>query len=148
MVINESEDRGPIRPAGVSHLMHSVNGIGFGVLQPMCDTGSREMHGDDMEEDIPPFGPIDLESLDRYLVSDHAPNNSMGLSDLDGFLTGIAIGPELIPPSEWLPVIWGDEEPEFVSEAELRSVLGTSMGRYIEITTCFGSDPSECEPIF
>ena len=39
----------------------------------------------------------------------------MGLSDLDGFLTGIAIGPELILPSEWLPVIWGGDSPKFKS---------------------------------
>jgi uncharacterized protein len=33
-------------------------------------------------------------------MSDHAPDNCMGLSDLDGFLTGIVVGPELILPSE------------------------------------------------
>ena len=41
-----------------------------------------------------------LSVIGRYLLSDHAPDNSMGLSDLDGYLTGIAIGPELIMPSE------------------------------------------------
>ena len=55
----------------------------------------------------------DLEELARYLDSDQSPDDCMGLSDLDGFLTGIVVGPELIMPSEWLPVIWGDEEPEF-----------------------------------
>ena len=55
--------------------------------------------------------PIDLDALDDYLMSDHAADDSMGLSGLDGFLTGIAVGPELILPGEWLPVIWGSEEP-------------------------------------
>ena len=32
-----------------------------------------------------PTGPIDLDALDDYLMSDHAPDDSMGLSDLDGF---------------------------------------------------------------
>ena len=72
----------------------------------------------------------------------------MGLSDLDGFLTGIVIGPELILPSEWLPVIWGSGEPEFQSETEMRTVLGTIMGRYNEIVACLASDPDEFEPIF
>ena len=62
---------------------------------------------ENMEDDIPP---IDLEALDRYLCSDRAPDNCMGLSALDGFLTGIVVGPEPVPPSEWLPVIWDDEE--------------------------------------
>ena len=66
-----------------------------------------------MDENIPLSGPIDLDALDDYLMSDHAPDNGMGLSDLDGFLTGIVVGPELILPSEWLPVIWGGDEPEF-----------------------------------
>jgi uncharacterized protein len=65
-----------------------------------------------MEQHIPLSGPIDLDALDDYLLCDHAPGDSMGLSDLDGFLTGIVVGPELILPSEWLPVIWGGEEPE------------------------------------
>ena len=77
-----------------------------------------------MADEIPPDGPIDLDALDDYLMSDLAPDESMGLSDLDGFLTGIVVGPELISPSEWLPVIWGGEEPEFQTDAEKRGILG------------------------
>jgi yecA family protein len=89
-----------------------------------------------MEYNLPLDGSIDLDALDDYLMSDHAPDDSMGLSDLDGFLTGIVVGPELIPPSEWLPVIWGGEEPVFQTEDEMRTVLGTIMGRYNEIVGC------------
>jgi uncharacterized protein len=39
-----------------------------------------------------------LEELARYLVSDLSPDDCFGLSDLDGFLTGIVVGPELITP--------------------------------------------------
>jgi hypothetical protein len=49
-----------------------------------------------MENNVPQNGPIDLDALDDYLMSDLAPDESMGLSDLDGFLTGIVIGPEYI----------------------------------------------------
>jgi uncharacterized protein len=98
-----------------------------------------------MEDDIPP---IDLEALDRYLDSELSPDDCMGLSELDGFLTAIVIGPQLIPPSEWLPVIWGDEEPAFESEDEMRTIIGTIMGRYNEIATCFDSNPDEFKPIF
>src|ERR1019366_4869906 len=98
-----------------------------------------------MEEQITP---IDLEALAQYLNSDHAPDDCMGLSYLDGFLTGIIIGPETIPQSEWAPVIWGGKAPEFESESETWTVLGTIMGRYHEIATCFHSDPDKFEPIF
>ena len=101
-----------------------------------------------MEYNLPLNSPIDLDALDDYLMSDHAPDDSMGLSDLDGFLTGVVVGPELIPPSEWLPVVWGGAEPEFETQEEMRTVLGTIMGRYNEIAACFNSDPDEFDPIF
>ena len=43
---------------------------------------------------------VDMEMLDQFLMSDRSPDDGMMLCDLDGFLTGIAIGPELIMPSE------------------------------------------------
>jgi uncharacterized protein len=91
---------------------------------------------------------IDLEALDRYLMSDRSPDDCMMLSDLDGFLTGVVISPELIPPSEWLPVIWGGEEPEFESMNQMQTIIGTIMAHYDEIATCFLTDPDEFVPIF
>ena len=72
-----------------------------------------------MEYNLPLNSPIDLDALDDYL-SERAPDDSMGLSDLDGFLTGVIVGPEPILPSDWLPVIWGGGEPEFETEEEMR----------------------------
>ena len=90
---------------------------------------------------------MSLEELDEYLMSDAAPEDSMMLSDLDGFLTAIAIGPELIMPSEWLPVIWGGDGPEFTSEAEANRVLSAIMGRYNEILDILANEPEAYEPI-
>ena len=100
-----------------------------------------------MEYNLPLNGSIDLDALDDYLMSDHAPDDGMGLSDIDGFLTGVVVGPELILPGEWLPVIWGGEEPEFQTEDEMRTIRGMIMGRYNEIAACFNTDPDEFEPI-
>lgn len=72
----------------------------------------------------------DLERLDKFLMSDRSPPGSMMLSELDGFLTGIAIGPELVRPSEWLPLIWGGNEPEFADLDEANAILGSLMLRY------------------
>src|SRR5215211_4733455 len=72
----------------------------------------------------------DLDLLDAYLLSDQSPSECMMLSDLDGFLTGIAIGPELVMPSEWLPYVWGGEEPVFDDPAQASAILGAIMGRY------------------
>lgn len=73
--------------------------------------------------EIPAAG-VGFEALDAFLSSEDAPPESMQLSDLDGFLTGIAIGPELVMPSEWLPVVWGGEEPVFADGDQAQAVLG------------------------
>ena len=101
-----------------------------------------------MARNAQPKPPVDLAILDAYLMSDNAPENSMGLSDLDGFLTGLAVGPELIMPSEWLPVIWGGEEPQFNSLDEANTILGTIMARYNEIIACLDTDPDSFDPVF
>jgi uncharacterized protein len=93
-----------------------------------------------------PVDRVDLEALDDFLMSDRAPSESMMLSDLDGFLTGIAVGPELILPSEWLPLIWGGEAPEFSNEAEAKTILGAIMGRYNEILRQV--EDEALEPVF
>lgn len=101
-----------------------------------------------MANNVPPTEPVDLDALDAYLNSEQAPPECMGLSDLDGFLTAIAIGPELIKPSEWLPVVWGDEEPEFATVEEAQAILSLIMARYNEILQELTTDPETFEPIF
>ena len=101
-----------------------------------------------MKEQAPLAVPIDLDALDDYLMSDHSPGDCMGLSEVDGFLTGIVVGPELILPSEWLQVIWGGEEPEFRTDEEMHAVLGAIMGRYNEIIAYLADDPDDVDPIF
>jgi uncharacterized protein len=91
---------------------------------------------------------IDLGELARYLDSDLSPDDCMGLSDLDGFLTGIIIRPDPVMPSEWLPDIWGHDEPEFESGAQAEAIISLIMGRYNEIVTGLNSDPEKFEPIF
>ena len=49
-----------------------------------------------VERDHRPSDP-DLKALDEYLISDDSPENCMQLSDLDGFLTAIVVGPETHP---------------------------------------------------
>ena len=93
-----------------------------------------------------PIDRVDLEALDRFLASDRSPPESMMLSDLDGFLTGIAVGPELVLPSEWLPQIFGGEAPEFTDEAEAKAILGAVMGRYNEILRQVADN--ELDPVF
>lgn len=76
---------------------------------------------------------MDLDQLDAYLNSDRSPPESLMLSCLDGFLAGIAVGPELVMPSEWLPVVWGDPEPAFADGEDAQAAIGGIFSRYNEI---------------
>ncbi len=96
---------------------------------------------------LPP-GPDDLTALDAFLLSDDSPDECMMISDLDGFLTGVIVGPDMILPSEWLPAIWGGEEPAFADINQAQSILGTIMGRYNQIASGLDTDPMQFEPLF
>ena len=91
---------------------------------------------------------FDLKKLGQFLMSDRAPEDCMQLSDLDGFLTAIAVGPELSMPSEWLPVIWGEGEPVFENTEDAQSVIGAIMGRYNEILRLIQDEPDAHGPLF
>ena len=55
----------------------------------------------------------------------------MLLSEFDGFCAGLIVCPEMIPPSEWLPLVWGPNgAPEFESDDALRQALDFVMGHY------------------
>ncbi len=88
-----------------------------------------------------------IDELDEFLMSDQTPDDCMQLSDLDGFLTGIAIGPELIKPSEWMLMIWQGGEPEFKDAEQFERVMGIIMARYNEIIHQLDDEPGAFEPI-
>lgn len=90
---------------------------------------------------------IEFGELDEFLMSDRAPEDCMQLSDLDGFLTGIAVSPDMILPSEWLPVIWGGGEPEFDGAGEAQRIFGLILLRYNAILTALATRPDRYRPI-
>ena len=74
-----------------------------------------------------------LQTLDRFLGRADQSDDAMVLSEFDGFIAGVAVCPELLMPSEWLPVIWGEDGPVFDSERKAQGVLGAVMGHYNDV---------------
>lgn len=93
-------------------------------------------------ENLGAFAPVQA-----FLAAGHASPAAMSLSEIDGFLAGVAIGPAPITFDEWLPEIWGNQEPAFREPAEMRAVLAALMNRYREIPFCLRRDAPEFVPI-
>ncbi len=94
----------------------------------------------------------ELIELDDFLADEPIEETSMDVSMLDGFLTGIAIGPKLVAPSKWLPWVWdmedGEAEADFMDDAQARRIMFLILRHYNNVTHCFTIDPTSFEPIF
>ena len=73
----------------------------------------------------------------------------MDVAMLDGFLTALAVGPALVPPSEWLPRVWGvqDEEPDFESLDQAERILGLLMRLYNQNFRTLTEAPESFAPL-
>jgi len=74
-----------------------------------------------------------LRQLDEFLLSDAVTDDCMMLSELDGFLAGVIVCPDLIMPSEWMPMVWGEDGPVFDSMEQAQSINDAIMGLYNDI---------------
>ena len=104
-----------------------------------------------------PLSDDELNELSDFLLDrvdeerDADPQFDAGIIDLsefDGFLTAIVSGPNAIPPSVWLPVVWGDEEPVWKTPAEFESIFGLVVRHMNSIASFLAEDRDNFEPIF
>ncbi|MEW6692705.1 MAG: YecA family protein [Pseudomonadota bacterium] len=93
-----------------------------------------------------PITDAELEELESFLLSDQVPEESMTLSELDGFLTALAVGPEVVSPGEWLPVVWQGEGPVFETPKDVERVLGLILALNARIVEDIQKD--ELSPMF
>jgi uncharacterized protein len=92
--------------------------------------------------------PSRLRRLDDALA-DLPLDEPMLLTELDGFLTGILLCPDLIMPAEWLRNVWGADDsdvPPFDEPADVRWFADAVLARYNEIARDLGR--GKPQPIF
>lgn len=81
---------------------------------------------------LPLFSEADLDRLEEFLDSEIFKDEAMQLDELQAMLCAVVSGPELIPPSIWLPAALG-EAPDYASENQANEVLTLVMGFYNDI---------------
>lgn len=65
-----------------------------------------------------------------FLTSPAAPKGAMPPMELDGYLTGVIVSPDLILPGQWLDGIWGEDEPTFDHLDQVQTVTAAVMDHY------------------
>jgi yecA family protein len=66
------------------------------------------------------------ESIFKQLLSlSSSPETTLSYDELRGFIYGIAITPDVIPPDEWLPVVFGEETLDIDNEEQMYELAGT-----------------------
>ena len=91
-----------------------------------------------------------LKQLDEELLA--LGEETMLLEELDGFIAGLLVCPELIKPGEWLPIIWnrdgGDQQPAFNNREHVNRVLGLVMEHYNDVARTLMERPGRYAPLF
>ena len=107
--------------------------------------------GDKYNLMIGPLSQEELHELDQFLL-DQDNDEGMTLDMLDGFLHAIAIGPETLMPSQWLPRIWGREDGGLLPDArdmgQMERVLSLVMRHFNSIVFGFGQRTPFVEPLW
>ncbi|MFV1985582.1 MAG: UPF0149 family protein [Thiohalomonadales bacterium] len=61
--------------------------------------------------------------LTPFLASPQRPEGTLTFYEVQGFLFTIACSPELVKPSEWLPLIFNEHEADYANDEEALSVM-------------------------
>jgi uncharacterized protein len=91
-----------------------------------------------------------------FLTSPAAPKSAMSPMELDGYLTGIVVSPDLLLPSRWLDRIWGENEPTFDGLDQMQAVIAAVMDHYNAIIAALDAGfkqiearkPADYRPLF
>jgi uncharacterized protein len=98
-----------------------------------------------------PLSDQELDDLEEFLL-DLETEEGMTLDMLDGFLHALAIGPETVLPSHWLPKVWGQEDGAILPPAhdmdEVNHVLGLVMRHFNSIVFGFEQSPPTLVPMW
>jgi uncharacterized protein len=103
-----------------------------------------------------PLNEEETDLLDRFLLdrfdedadTEDKDEGLLGISDLDGFFTALVSGPVVIPPSRWLPVVWGDFEPTWENTKHFEEIFSLLVRHMNGIAATLMEEPEAFEPIF
>ncbi|MEY4641679.1 MAG: hypothetical protein RLZZ227_1673 [Pseudomonadota bacterium] len=116
-----------------------------------------------MDKLLRPLNDNELAALDQFLLDridanldddDDDVDEELGdvglvsVSGLDGLFTALISGPVLPAPEQWLPVVWGDYEPEWEDAQDFEARVELMMRHLNTIAATLQEAPQEFDPLF
>ncbi len=97
-----------------------------------------------------PLTDVEIDWLEEVLLKYGNDDSVLCFSELDGFLTAIVSGPNMISPNIWLSALWGrgDYHPRWDSEKEMTRFVGLCFQHLNDIAGCLYEAPDQFQPIF
>jgi uncharacterized protein len=88
--------------------------------------------------------------LPEFLAAPRRPEGAMSYCECAGFMFAVANSPEMIAPSEWIPMIFDSQDAGYESPDEAKEIMEIvlALSTYIAGTSFAGSPelPTGCEP--
>jgi len=95
---------------------------------------------------IPPFDSAQAKNLQSFLDAPGRSADSMGYAGAAGFLFAIACAPELVEPSEWLPIVIDPDNAAKTSIENMQSITASLMSLYNELTRQVQQEDAKLPP--
>ncbi len=84
----------------------------------------------------------DPSTLRAFLEHPARPAGTFTYHELQGFLFTVVSAPELVPPSDWLPIIFDEEDAGYASPDEAQEILGQLIALYNSINAAVLDPPT------
>jgi len=85
---------------------------------------------------------LDPSTLQAFLADPARPADTLSYHELQGFLFAVSSAPELIPLSDWLPIIFAGEEVDYASRDKAQEILGQIMVLYNAVNAAVRDAPT------
>lgn len=97
-----------------------------------------------------PLDDFEYDELETFLLALESDEAVFNMSEFDGFITAIASSPEPVPPSEWMPVIWGGAEhaPRWESAEDYQRIADLMLRHLNTTALTLMDDPDGFQPWF
>ena len=112
---------------------------------------------------LQPLAEAELKQLDEFLQTRHnaadcdndehehnedSDSGVLNISELDGMLTALVSAPTLVKPADWVPAVWGDDEPEWRDEKEFDAIVHLMQRHMNTLAATLSEAPNDYEPLF